>query len=243
MKYFLLFYTFLFIFSCEKKEQVFEKPVNQETKTKLENLNILTNNSIEIDSTGILAFPLSIGETIERSSLESSFKSEKESSFWNIIFYNTTTGEKHLLSKQKMLISNYETDYSYDSSNKTVNQMDTSSKKFIFYNIITDDYDGNKKLNFEDPTYLFLTDKEGKNLKQISPKNLNIINWKIISKTRKIIFNAQNDSNKNKKFDDTDDVITLEYDLESQKPPVVIFDKNFKNSLIKNFKNNWNQNN
>lgn len=240
MKNFLLFFIFFFLFSCEKKEQVFEKSSNQKTVTKLEDLNIQTNNSIEIDSTGILAFPLSIGETIERSSIESSFKSEKESSFWNIIFYNTNTGEKHILGNQKMLISNYETNYNYDSSNKAVNQMNTSSKNFIFYNIITDDYDGNKKLNFEDPTYLFLTDKEGKNLKQISPKNLNVINWKIIPKTKKIIFNAQIDSNKNKKFDEADEVITLEYDLETQKSPINIFDKNFKNSLIENFKNNWN---
>ena len=240
MKQFLLFSAFIVIFSCEKKEQVFEKPVNQEEE-KVSDLNIQTINSFEIDSTGILAFPLSIGETIESSRIESSFKSDKGSSYWNIIFYNSNTGEKYLLSKQKMLISNYETGYSnYDSSNEKFTQIDTSSKKYIFYNIITDDYDGNKKLNYEDPTYLFFTDKEGKNLKQISPKNLNVVNWKIVPKTRKILINVQKDSNGNKRFDEKDDIISMDYSLDTQKAPVVIFDENYKNFLLENFKKNWN---
>ena len=239
MKQFLLFSALILIFSCEKKEQVFEKPVNQEEE-KVSDLNIQTINSFEIDSTGILAFPLSIEETIESSRIEISFKS-KGSSYWNIIFYNSNTGEKYLLSKQKMLISNYETGYSnYDSSNEKFTQIDTSSKKYIFYNIITDDYDGNKKLNYEDPTYLFFTDKEGKNLKQISPKNLNVVNWKIVPKTRKILFNVQKDSNGNKRFDEKDDIISMDYSLDTQKAPVVIFDENYKNFLLENFKKNWN---
>jgi len=145
-----------------------------------------------------------------------------------------------------MLILNYETNYDnssyYSSEDSETPKIDNySSKNYIFYNMITEDFNQDKKLNYSDPTYLFITDKEGKNLKQISPSNLNVVDWKLIPKTNKIIINARKDINGNKNFEDIEDeLINLEFDLNSQKNAKLIFDKKDKDSLIKNFKKNWN---
>ena len=69
---------------------------------------------------------------------------------------------------------------------------------------------------------------------------MNLVNWKIVPKTRKILINVQKDSNGNKRFDEKDDIISMEYSLDTQKAPVVIFDENYKNFLLENFKKNWN---
>ena len=87
----------------------------------------------------------------------------------------------------------------------------------------------------------FITDKEGKNLKQISPKSMNVVDWKLIPKTNKIIINARKDINGNKNFDENEDeLINLEFDLNTQKSAKLIFDKKDQDSLINNFKKNWN---
>ena len=231
------------LISCSENKETFERKENKEDE-KVSNLKIQTHEFFEIDSSGIVVFPLQIGKT-ENSGLKGSFDSEKRDAYWNMIFYNTNTGEKHWLSDKKMPILNYETNYSnsYISSKDTQNlHIDNySSKNYIFYNMITEDFNQDKKLNYSDPTYLFISDKEGKNLKQISPNNLNVVDWKLIPKANKIIINARKDINGNKNFEDDDDeIVSLEYDLNAQKNATLIFDKKDKDSLIKNFKKNWN---
>lgn len=231
------------LISCSEKQETFERKENKEEE-KFSILKIQTHESIEIDSSGIVVFPLQIGET-DDSRLKGSFESGKNDVCWNMIFYNTKTGEKHWLSDRKMLILNYETNYSnsYNSSNDSeiLKIDDYSSKNYIFYNIITEDFNQDKKLNYDDPTYLFITDKEGKNLKQISPKSMNVVDWKLIPKTNKIIINARKDINGNKNFDENEDeLINLEFDLNTQKSAKLIFDKKDQDSLINNFKKNWN---
>ena len=232
------------LISCSENQETFERKENKEEE-KVSNLKIQTHESFEIDSSGIVIFPLQIGET-DDSRLKGSFESGKRDAYWNIIFYNTSTGDKHWLSDKKMLILNYETNYDnssyYSSEDSDTPKIDNySSKNYIFYNMITEDFNQDKKLNYSDPTYLFITDKEGKNLKQISPSNLNVVDWKLIPRTNKIIINARKDVNGNKNFEDSEDeLINLEFDLNSQKTAKLIFDKKEKDSLIKNFKKNWN---
>lgn len=83
-----------------------------------------------------------------------------------MIFYNTNTGKKHWLSDKKMLILNYETNYdnsSYYSEDSDTPKIDNySSKNYIFYNMITEDFNQDKKLNYSDPTYLLLLTKKAK---------------------------------------------------------------------------------
>lgn len=58
----------------------------------------------EIDSSRILMFPLTMGESERSDGGSFSYKSIPENSYWNIIFLDTRTNAYHLLSDKKMLI-------------------------------------------------------------------------------------------------------------------------------------------
>lgn len=194
-------------------------------------LNIQATNFSEIDTSGILLFPLGMGESNREDNL-SSYKSMPNSAYWNIAFYNTKTGEQHLLSDKKMLIENFETNYEDALKSKL-------SSKFIFYSITTEDFNGDKKFTNEDATYLFITDKAGNNLKQISPNGYNVENWNYINSSKKIIMTLKKDSDKNKAFEVTDEVTNFEYDLEKQGEANEIFNIDFKNKLKVLFDRDW----
>jgi hypothetical protein len=197
------------------------------------NLNIQTNSFSEIDSSGILMFPLLMAEA-ERDGGSLLYKSMPANNYWNIIFLNSHTGSYHLLSEQKMLIKNY--DFKYSSND---NADITQTKKYIFYNIVTYDYNADKFLSYEDPGYLFVSDKEGNNFRQISPANYDVQSWQFVKASSKIILTVKKDSDKNNKFDDKDEVTTFEADMEKGTAAVEVFSTEFKNKLKVLFDRDW----
>ena len=197
------------------------------------NLNIQTNSFSEIDSSGILMFPLSMSET-ERDGGSLSYKEMPSNSYWNIIFLNSKTNEYHLLSDKKMLIRNYDIKY---SSNDNMDIAQTS--RHIFYSITSDDFNKDKKLTDEDPKYLFVSDKEGNNFRQISPSNYNLQNWQFIKSVNKIVLTVRKDSDKNNKFDDKDEVTTFEVDIDKGTQPKEVFSTDFKNKLKILYDRDW----
>lgn len=212
--YYFLLIT-IFFFSCEK---IMQQPniINNaletsETEANPENLLLKINNPIEIDSSGIIMFPLKMKQKGKRYS-SSSYKTIPENQSWNMLFYNSNTNETHLLSEEKMLITsyNYKTSRAYASHNN-----------YIFYEIIKDDWNADKLLNSEDPTYLFVSDKKGKNFKQISPKNHDLVDWITLSNNKLILF-TKIDKNKNKKFDKNDEIFPIEVSLDSLKTKEII---------------------
>ena len=197
------------------------------------NLNIQTNSFSEIDSSGILMFPLSMSET-ERDGGSLSYKEMPSNSYWNIIFLNSMTNEYHLLSDKKMLIRNYDIKY---SSNDNMDIAQTS--RHIFYSITSDDFNKDKKLTDEDPKYLFVSDKEGNNFRQISPSNYNLQNWQFIKSVNKVLLTVRKDSDKNNKFDDKDEVTTFEVDIDKGTQPKEVFSTDFKNKLKILYDRDW----
>src|SRR5688500_844195 len=92
-----LLLTILFLAACAQDTQEDQNSSNGDstvvdTLTVLNdpksNLNIQTNSFSEIDSSGILMFPLSMGES-GRNSSGFSYKEIPVNSFWNIIFLNS----------------------------------------------------------------------------------------------------------------------------------------------------------
>ncbi len=197
------------------------------------NLNIQTNSFSEIDSSGVLIFPLSIGES-EKKGESISYNEMPNNGYWNIVFYNSRTKEYKLLSDKKMIIGNY--DYKsgsedYDNISQTTN--------YIFYTVRTDDFNKDKKLTDQDPEYLFISDKFGNNFRQISPTNYNLNNWKFIKSSNKVIMTVGKDSNKNIKFDHSDEIITFETDLDKGLEKKEVFSDGFKNKLKILFDRDW----
>ena len=238
----IYFFAVIILISCSQNNQEPQTQQNVDNSVvdtlsvlndPKNNLNIQTNSFSEIDSSGILMFPLSMSETArEGGSL--SYKEMPGNNYWNIIFLNSKTNEYSLLSDKKMLIRNY--DFKY-SSNDTVEIVKTS--KHIFYSITSDDLNKDKKLTYEDPEYLFVSDKEGKNFRQISPANYDLQNWQYIKSINKVFITAKKDSDKNMKFDENDEVATFEVGMDSNSEPKEVFSADFKNKLKILYDRDW----
>jgi hypothetical protein len=200
------------------------------------NLNVQTSQFFEIDSSGILMFPLTMAETEGK---DRSFSYENKwngSAYWNIVFLNGKTNEYHLLSEKKMIIQSY--DFNYGSrSDDNVNM--ALNKKHIFYGIITDDFNQDGKLTVNDPKYLFITNKTGRNLRQISPANFDLQNWQYVKSVDKVLMTVKKDSDKNRKFDDTDEVATFEITIDKDSLPKEVFSEAFKNKLKLLYNRDW----
>lgn len=242
LRHIIFLSTILFLISCGQSKQEQQKQANDDStlidslailNDPKNNLNIQTNSFSEIDSSGILMFPLSMGES-ERDGGSLSYKSMPGNSFWNIIFLNCKTNEYHLLSDRKMLIRNY--DFKY-SSNNNVDIAQTS--RHIFYSITSEDFNKDKKLTYDDPNYLFVSDKEGNNFRQISPANYDLQNWQFIKSVNKVLLTVKKDSDKNNKFDEKDEVTTFEVEIDKGTEPKEVFSTDFKNKLKILYDRDW----
>ena len=224
----------LCLFSCKKDPEISQSMSEEaETSSPIENLNIQTNSFIEIDSTGILMFPLQMGEN-PRENGKYSYKEMPDNGYWNIIFLNSNTNEYHLLTEKKTLILDY--DYKYG----TEEGINVSKKtNHIFYAIRNLDFNKDKLLNEKDPAYLFVSDRFGENFRPISPVNCNVNSWKYIQSSNKVIMTVTKDSNNNKLFDDKDEVMTFEIVLDQSETPKEVFQQDIKNKLKKLYDRDW----
>jgi hypothetical protein len=197
------------------------------------NLAVQANSFIEIDTSGVLMFPLAL-RAWDRGYAGSGYNSNSTGSYWNIIFYNTKTGGHHLLSERKMLISSYDTKYNSSDAGGVA-----YTAKYIFYQVITDDFNSDKKLEGDDPLYLFVSDKEGNNFRQVSPPGYNMRSWQFIKSTGKVLITATKDSDNNKKFDENDELVVFSADMNSAAPATEIFPQEFKNKLKLLYDKDW----
>ncbi|SMC53104.1 hypothetical protein [Moheibacter sediminis] len=227
----LLLLLFISICSCTENTREIRDPqmLNQEDSLRA-SLNIQIMNFTEIDSSGILIFPLQMGQNKNRRN-EYDYKEMSYSNYWNIIFYNSKTSEYHLLTEEKVIINQF--DYQYDE------RSGTGLDKYMFYEVTKKDFNEDKLLTGKDPVYLFVSDKEGKNFRQISPSDTSLDKWKYIKSSGKIIMNVTKDSNKNLLFDDKDEVSTFELVLELNEVPVEIFSDSLKDKLRMLYNRDW----
>jgi hypothetical protein len=238
----ILSFPLLFVACTEKNRE--EQPIKNTSKQPQDslaivndpknNLNIQMNSFTEIDSSGILMFPLSAEQNWDRKDYSSSYKSIPNNQNWNIVFFNTNTNNYHLLTDKKILITNYGNKYNNIDEAKV-----SATKQKIFYNVKTDDYNKDNVLDYKDPEYLYVSDKEGYNFTQISPTNYDLKNWQYISSSGKIIMNLVKDSDKNNLFDDKDEIVLFELDITKDSVAKEIFPVEFKNKLKVLFDKDW----
>jgi hypothetical protein len=108
----------------------------------------------------------------------------------------------------------------------------------IFFNVVSSDLNENKYLDNDDPTYLFMSDKQGNDFRQISPDNYNVISWEVVTGTT-IILQAQKDDNGDKKFDQNDRVIPLIVNVSIDKVAKETFSLTYVDSLKRMLSNTW----
>ena len=83
-----------------------------------------------------------------------------------------------------------------------------------------------------------MSDKEGNNLKQISPGGTNVVSWDLIKKSAVILMETQRDSTRNgEKFEAP--LIPYTYDLKKGGAPERVFDAKFNGSVNALHKKLW----
>lgn len=230
-KLFILISTVLLALACNQSEteQTQYSPSAEDTTKRL---NIQPTDFVEIDTSGIALFPLSMTETVYGK--KRSYKDMPQNDNWNILFYNSNSGENYLLTEQKILIQAYfvgnENSYTIEAPKKL---------NYIFYTARTDDYNNDKLINETDPLYLFMTDRSGRNFKQISPAGYHLSNWQYFNKSNKVILTGILDKNLDSVFHVDEEQLIFETSLAPDGKPVQVFSKPFLDSLKLNFGKYW----
>jgi hypothetical protein len=197
------------------------------------------NSPIILDSLGDVMFALLVKDDDDNHGLISK-SSGREAATWNIVFYNTESKKYHLLDDgRKMLITGFGGAKASYSDVEVISDESGALNGLIYYSVIISDYNADGKLNRDDPKYLFISDKQGNNFRQISPDNQNVISWEAIKKTGKLLIETVKDSNNDKKFDGDDEDSPYVYDIKSGGVAQPIFTTEFKSHVNALFKKQW----
>jgi hypothetical protein len=203
----------------------------------------------QIDSSAYVVYPLMLGkdEVEEDASYSSSSRYEVDN-YWNLVFYNPTTGAAHLLdSTRRMVVYSYEpkaanenaTNLSAAAFDAYAHDSFKRGNKLLYYSVRTLDFNHDGKLTRDDPNYLFISDKAGHGFRQVSPDAYNVNTWQLLSATNKILLQATADTNNNQRFDEDDADVLLVYDLASGGPAKEVFGEKFKTKMKQVFHAQW----
>jgi len=135
--------------------------------------------------------------------------------YMDIYFYNSNTKQtKKLFAGQLALIQTFNKRQYYYDKPKEAEIPANILPKHIVYLARTENFNGDNALDYQDPLYLYISTRTGDNLKQITPKGLNVLSWTLSKDKKMILVKVQNDKNKNKKFGNGDDQLYYRIDLD-----------------------------
>lgn len=240
-----IFCTVIFI-SCENRTVKVEPsgslPQNQ-GNAMIDSVAVVSNNKnnniakletyMETDSSGILIFPLRFAPK-ENIAASISKRSDVDAGYWNVAFYNTKTGEQKLLTESKVLITNINKEMLDEQNLKSLTS-------YIFYEVVSEDFNKDGKFTNEDARYLFISERSGNNFLSISPAGKNVLSWKYLKPSGKILMTVQTDSNKNGKFEEDDETSLYTISLQTGTSPEEAFSEAFKNKLKVLYAKQWMQ--
>lgn len=96
------------------------------------------------------------------------------SSFINLLIYNAISHQVEKLFREQIIIGNYKPVYFSDDI-------------LLVFEAANKDTDGNKKINFNDNTCLFIYSFENKSLKQVNMEGKTLLDYRFIAKTKDLI--------------------------------------------------------
>jgi hypothetical protein len=200
----------------------------------------------QLDSSAYVMYPLLLNASeVEKGD---GYKiRNQEITYWNIAFHNAQTGESHLLSDRKIIIEHYspaETtsgQSTYDSNGyaKPAKGGPGPLARLLYYAVKSADYNHDGSLNGQDPTYLFVSDKEGRNFKQISPDGYTVESWELLKSANQVLIQARRDADNNQVFDENDPTVPLVYSLRAGGVATPVFDNAFNSEVKKTLHTQW----
>ncbi|WP_026736684.1 hypothetical protein [Fischerella sp. PCC 9605] len=168
--------------------------------------NLFYGDIIIKEESDYLMIPVGLADkNQDRFNLSSSYENPK--SYYNIIFYSKKDGKTHLLLSKKAIIHAFDL-LDYKKAGK-------SSTKFWLYQIVDSDTNGDKKLDYQDARIGYISDFSGKNLKQITPDNTQILNSTIVQSAGAIFIKILKDSDNDKKFTEKDETNFIKVNLDN----------------------------
>ena len=242
MKYLkLICSTYLLLFSCsqvsttEKKE---DPPTLTETQidSVLDTYNFSLANPVVIDSSDYIIFPMGAYGERNKSSRnvldlsKSDSYSQPYGGHWNMLFFHIPTRETHLLSESKLLISAYKMDFPY---------LSPILSQSILYHGHNTDFNRDGKLDAQDPLYLFLSTKGGKNFKRISPKSESLVGYERLNDSDQLLIQTRRDQNGDQLFDREDELVWYFMDLGTDEIPHPILDAQGRKMVEDKFFEQW----
>jgi hypothetical protein len=215
MKNILSFVLFaILIISCKKDDKKISHDNTVEIELKKDSTKIeIADLPIIIDSTDYLIHPIGhITEYGSRFSKLSSYESGRSYTSYSISHYNkfSLKGEFSNLKFQHK---------DSDTLNPLTNEIieitsvtfledirKFSGNTFLVYTIRDEDTNKNMKIDDNDVRTLYISTIDGKNLKRLTPKLDQIVDWKTIPNLNRLYFKSIADTNKNGEFDKMDKV-------------------------------------
>lgn len=204
--------------------------------------NVMYEPAVLSDITGTVAYPLILKKTAEDD--DDSYSGRGSTAvYWNIAFYNPTTKQSYLLTNRKMMIMSYDDGSSNGNSDLVVYKhagSDHPNKKSLrFYRVTCDDFNKNGKLDESDPIYLFVSDIDGKNFKQLSPKSMSVTDWNISVADSKVYLKVTADTDADKAFTGKDRSMPYIADLKTLSMATPVVDSSFNEAAGSEFKRLW----
>lgn len=129
----------------------------------------------------------------------------RDNFYANIIFYNCKTDTYKKLFVEDTFIEGFKPRYiSYYEQGDRTDKLKNVSSKWIFYFVKAIDYNKNGRIDSNDPSILYVSDKNGDNLRAITSLNENAESIQIFDKQGYALIKMQRDLNNDMDFDYSD---------------------------------------
>ena len=187
-------------------------------------------------------YPLTLSETITEESGSYGNSENRTAYYWNIVFYDTRTGESHLLSETKRLLILSYSGNEPDKPAANLSQgkpLTNAADDLLYYSVVSDDFNHDGKLTSDDATYLFVSDKAGRHFRQLSPDSLHVSSWHTQQTTGKILLQTTAGSNHDRRFADADEHIPYIYDVITGQSAPSVISAAFAQQLNLRFQQQW----
>ncbi|MCE7993423.1 MAG: hypothetical protein HEP71_15660 [Roseivirga sp.] len=163
----------------------------------------------ELDSTSYLLIPIEWDNSPRVGEIKVAGAGRKQ----NIFFYDPETEENRFLFDGRMqIIEGYKghllnSRYKGDTSKRPLN------KEHIYYSVINQDYNEDKKLDSNDPSYLYMSRFDGTGLIRLTPESYDLQTYRYIERSNIILATLTYDENQDGKFNNNDTAVLYKIDL------------------------------
>lgn len=122
----------------------------------------------------------------------------------NMVFYNFKTDSSFRLFGRETYIRTFKTYYFDQVSYRRIPENRNFSRNWILYRVKNIDYNRNNRIDEYDPDILYVSDNQGKNLKQLTTQNENVVSIEIYRDQNFALIKLQRDLNKDGRYHEED---------------------------------------